>query len=69
MIDATTCDEALSFRDCTASYTYIQMALQDQDDTSFYTLKGTFCDKIMSFGLKNTGATYQRLMQTIFENM
>lgn len=29
---------------------------------------GTFCYKKMTFGLKNTGVTYQRLMDNIFKD-
>ncbi|CAM8968425.1 unnamed protein product [Rhodiola kirilowii] len=69
MIDATTGHEALSFMDCTAGYNQIHMAPEDQDATAFRTLKGIFCYKVMPFGLKNAGATYQRAMQKIFEDM
>ena len=69
MIDSTTGHEALSFMDCTAGYNQIQMAPEDQEATAFRTPKGIFCYKVMPFGLKNAGATYQRAMQTIFDDM
>jgi len=69
MIDSTTEHEVLSFIDCTAGYNQIQMATEDQEATAFRTLKGIFCYKVMPFGLKNVGATYQRAMQTIFKDM
>ncbi|XP_056695837.1 uncharacterized protein [Spinacia oleracea] len=69
MIDATTGHEALSFMDCTAGYNQIRMAPEDQEATAFRTPKGIFCYKVMPFGLKNAGATYQRAMQKIFEDM
>ena len=39
---------------------------EDQERTSFVTSQGLFCYKVMPFGLKNTGATYQRLMNKMF---
>ena len=39
---------------------------EDQEKTLFVTNQGLFCYKVMSFGLKNTGATYQRLMNKMF---
>ncbi|XP_074314028.1 uncharacterized protein LOC141649233 [Silene latifolia] len=69
MIDATTGHEALSFMDCTAGYNQIHMAPEDQEATGFRTPKGIFCYTVMPFGLKNAGATYQRAMQKIFDDM
>ena len=39
---------------------------EDQEKTLFVTNQGLFCYKVMSFGLKNTGVTYQRLMNKMF---
>ena len=33
---------------------------------TFVTERGIFCYKVMPFGLKNTGATYQRLVNKMF---
>ena len=38
----------------------------DQEKTSFITNKDLFCYKVMPFGLKNTRATYQRLVNHMF---
>ena len=35
----------------------------------FLTMRGTFCYKIMPFGLKNVGTTYQKVMVTLFHDM
>ncbi|XP_040963882.1 uncharacterized protein [Gossypium hirsutum] len=41
----------------------IKMHPEDMRKTTFITLWGTFCYKVMSFRLKNAGATYQRAMK------
>ena len=43
------------------------MALGDQEKTSFVTPTGNYHYKMMPFGLKNAGSTYQRMMARIFE--
>ena len=47
-------------------YNQIKMDEEDQEKTLFVTNQGLFCYKVMSFGLKNKGATYQRLMNKMF---
>jgi len=42
------------------------MYLEDERHTSFRILMGVYCYIVMSFGLKNTGATYQCTMNVIF---
>ena len=42
------------------------MKEEDQEKTSFVTSQRLFCYKVMLFGLKNVGATYQRLMNKMF---
>jgi len=69
MIDSTTGHEALSFMDRTTGCNQILMAPEDQEATAFCTPKGIFCYKEMPFGLKNAGATYERAMQAIFDDM
>ena len=39
----------------------------DQKKTSFITGQGTYCYRVMPFGLKNAGATYQRLVNRMFQ--
>ena len=39
----------------------------DQEKTSFVTRQGTYCYQVMPFGLKNVGATYQRLVNKMFQ--
>lgn len=69
MIDATTGHEALSFMYGSSGYNQIRMVPKDEELTVFRTPKGIYCFKVMPFGLKNAGATYQRAMQKIFDDM
>ncbi|RDY13461.1 Retrovirus-related Pol polyprotein from transposon 17.6, partial [Mucuna pruriens] len=43
--------------------------LPDEEKIAFITNDRAFCYKVMSFGLKNAGATYQRLMDKIFKEV
>jgi len=47
-------------------YNQIKMYPDDEKYTSFRTLLEVYCYAVMPFGLKNVGATYQRVMNTIF---
>ena len=69
MVDATTGHEALSFMDDSSGYNQIRMAFEDEELIAFRTPKGIYYYKVMPFGLKNAGATYQRAMQKIFNDM
>ncbi|GJS93170.1 hypothetical protein Tco_0800138 [Tanacetum coccineum] len=44
------------------------MAKGDEDNTTFFSRKGVFCYQKMPFGLKNAGATYQRLADKVFND-
>lgn len=44
------------------------MDVKDAKKTIFIMDEGVFCYKVMSFGLKNAGATYQRLVSDIFKD-
>ena len=69
LVDATIGYETLSFMDGFSSYNQIHMAPRDEEFTAFRTLKGIYCYKVIPFGLKNVGATYQRAMQRIFDDI
>ena len=66
LIDSTARHQLLSFMDAFSGYTQIKMEEADQEKTSFVTSQGLFYYKVMPFGLKNAGATYQRLMNKMF---
>ncbi|GKA66210.1 reverse transcriptase domain-containing protein [Tanacetum coccineum] len=56
------------FLDAYKGYHQIQMAREDEEKTAFYTEQGTYCYMKMPFGLKNAGATYQRLVDSTFQS-
>ena len=69
MMDATSGHETMSLMDGLSGYNQIRMAPSDEELTAFRTPKGIYCYKVMPFWLKNAGATYQRAMQRIFDDM
>ncbi|XP_020422651.1 uncharacterized protein LOC109949950 [Prunus persica] len=66
LVDATAGHALLSFMDAYSGYNQIFMHPEDQAHTSFITDRGLYCYKVMPFGLKNAGATYQRLVNQLF---
>ena len=69
LVDNTTKFALFSFMDGFSGYNQIKMEPEDVEKTTFVTLWGTFCYKVMSFGLKNVGATYQCAMVALFHDM
>ena len=67
IVDATAGHELLSFMDVFSGYNQISMDPSDQEKTSFVTAQGTYYYRVMPFGLKNAGATYQRLVNRMFQ--
>jgi len=60
LVESTIKYEILSLMDGFLGYNQIKVALEDQHKIIFTTPWGTFCYKVIPFGLKNIGATYQR---------
>nr|GEY79560.1 reverse transcriptase domain-containing protein [Tanacetum cinerariifolium] len=56
------------FLDAYKGYHQIQLAESDEEKIAFHTGQGVYCYTKMPFGLKNAGATYQRLMYKAFES-
>ncbi|GJS03100.1 reverse transcriptase domain-containing protein [Tanacetum coccineum] len=56
------------FLDAYKGYHQIQMAEEDEDKTTFFAGEGVYCYRKMPFGLKNAGATYQRLVDKVFND-
>ena len=67
IVDATAGHELLRFMDFFSGYNHISMDPNDQENASFVTGQGTYCYRVMPFGLKNAGATYQRLVNKMFQ--
>ncbi|KAL0433283.1 UNVERIFIED_CONTAM: Retrovirus-related Pol polyprotein from transposon [Sesamum latifolium] len=63
LVDSTSECELLSMMDASQGYHQIMLAPKDHKSI---TSDGTFCYVAMLFGLKNAGATYQRLVDKIF---
>ena len=62
LVDATVGHHWMSFLDAFQGYHQIPLALDDQEKTAFVTPVGNYLYKMMPFGLKNAGSTYQRMM-------
>ncbi|XP_072071627.1 uncharacterized protein [Arachis hypogaea] len=69
LVDAASGHRYLSFMDAYSGYNQIPMHQPDEEKTAFITPDGTYCYTVMPFGLKNAGATYQRLVNKIFRDL
>ncbi|CAA0840982.1 Unknown protein, partial [Striga hermonthica] len=69
MVDATSGHELMSFMDAYSGYNQIPMDPEEAEHTSFYSDRGLYCYTMMPFGLKNAGATYQRLVNKMFSRL
>ena len=66
-MDATVRHARMSFLNAFHGYHQIPLALDDQERTAFVTPIGNYHYKVMPFGLKNVGATYQRMRTRMFK--
>ena len=69
IVDASTGHGILSFLDAFSGYHQIPMHPPDAKKTAFITPHRLFCYNVMSFGLKNFGATYKRLVTKMFRSL
>ncbi|RDX65672.1 Retrovirus-related Pol polyprotein from transposon 17.6, partial [Mucuna pruriens] len=69
LVDEASNFALLNFMDTYSGYNQIKMDPQDEAKTAFITDSGTYCYKVIPFGLKNAGATYQCLMDKIFKEI
>lgn len=69
IVDATARHKLFSFMDAFSGYNQILMHPADTEKIAFIKAKGTYCYKVMPFGIKNAGATYQRLANHILSNL
>ena len=67
LVDATFGHPKMSFLDAFRGYHKITLAPEDQEKTFFITPTGNFHYKVMPFGLKNAGSTYQRMVTKMFK--
>lgn len=68
LVDATVGHPRISFLDAFQGYHQIPLAPDDQKKIAFVTSIGNYHYKVMPFGLKNAGSTYQRMMTKMFES-
>lgn len=68
LIDAASGFRLLNFMDAYPDYNPIQMNSSDAPKTTFMMDSNIYYYKVMSFGLKNVRATYQRLMDMVFSS-
>ena len=58
LVDSTAGHSMLSFMDGFSGYNQTLMAPEDMEKIAFITEWGTYCYRVMPFGLKNARATY-----------
>ncbi|XP_024013058.1 uncharacterized protein LOC112087264 [Eutrema salsugineum] len=66
LVEVTAGNRLLTFMEAFSGYNQILMHPDDREKTAFITDRGIYCYKVMPFGLKNAGATYQRLVNKMF---
>ena len=68
LVDATFRHLMMSFLDAFQGYHQISLAVEDQEKTTFISSDANYHYTVMPFGLKNVGATYQRMIMRMFRD-
>ena len=66
LVDSTVGHKLLTFMDAFLRYNQIPMSEENQEKTTFVTSQGLYYYKVIPFKLKNAKATYQRLVNHMF---
>ena len=69
LVDEVARNRVLSFLDAYYVYNQIPMAPSDMIKIAFIIEEANYFYKVMPFGLKNVGATYQRLIDKVFSHL
>ena len=69
LVDNTADSALMSFMDSFSGYNQIKIAPKNMTKTTFTTKWGIYCYTVMLFGLKNAGATYQRMATALLHYM
>ena len=67
LVDAMVAHPQMSVLDAFQEYHQIPLVLDNQEKIAFVTPIRNYHYKVMHFGLKNAGSTYQRMMTKMFE--
>ena len=67
LVDSTYGHPRMSFLDAFQEYHQIALAPKDREKTAFISPDANYHYNMMSFGLKNAGATYQWMMTRMFQ--
>ena len=69
LVDSTSSNALMSFMDGFSRYNQIKMASKNMTKSTFTTEWWIYCYTVMLFGLKNAGATYQRMAIAFLHDM
>ncbi|XP_075640353.1 uncharacterized protein LOC142612114 [Castanea sativa] len=67
LMDATVGHPRMSFLDAFQGYHQIPLSSNDQEKTAFRAPNGNYHYRVMPFGLKNAGSTYQQMVTRMFD--